>query len=430
MPTLGFAPEDVVTLESIAKDPLDSLTLMERFVNNGSPSGFSFTHTTSARTCPRSEVRQFHLFVLDALPTVEVHELGIFPDGLIQGANPARKMLVHPDMFNNDVLRSAADCQLAQETSFFVDPAASGRTVRLQCAEPNGYVKLHYEGYLGRVTRQITLQHAQAALETNSLMSELVSACRLPEPFAFLREPAARVFQWQDSAKLDSFWGMIWRPAKPLGRSSDNIAYLIPAFSLFGQDNRRPESTSLISQLGEVHCANKVGFLLDELLLPLIRSYFALLAEGLQGEWHAENILFGFDHNWRCVSIVARDLESVDRDIPLMVSAGHSTELASAPYKCVVENPSYAIRHSFMFDHKLGEYLLGPVVDHCSRVWEVDKSRIDEQLIDAVMEELRAFPANFFPADGCWYKFSDGLIDRSGSHRPYVAFQKPRFRRL
>ncbi len=72
---------------------------------------------------------------------------------------------------------------------------------------------------------------------------------------------------------------------------------------------------------------------------------------GLQGEWHAQNVLFAFDASWHCVATVLRDMESVGRDLPLMKKAGRSTALASYPYKCLEsEKYNYAIRHSFMFD--------------------------------------------------------------------------------
>ena len=41
-----------MNVENIIKNPYESLDYMERFVNDGSPSGFSFKYTTSKQTSP------------------------------------------------------------------------------------------------------------------------------------------------------------------------------------------------------------------------------------------------------------------------------------------------------------------------------------------------------------------------------------------
>ena len=155
-----------------------------------------------------------------------------------------------------------------------------------------------------------------------------------------------------------------------------------------------------------------------------------LFEGGLLAEWHAQNVLYGFDKSWHCVATVLRDMESIERDFPLMRRAGRSTQLASYPYKCLdADSYNYQIKHSFLFDHKLGEYLLQPIIDHALRVWSMKHNMIDQTIVDVVMEEMRRLPRDFFPEDNSWYKFANDLIDQSRNARPYVRFENPRFRR-
>lgn len=417
-----------MNLSSIVRDPTTSLIEMERYVNDGSPSGFTFVYTTSERTRPRSQSPHFRLGAVSPKAGVLVDNLGDVPAELFgQHCEPTTTMLAHPDMLSQLQLLGFAG-RLPRLSDLFVQPTASARTVRLCNSQVHGYVKLHYEGHLGRILRRITLKHAQAAIETDSRLADLVAEGKMPSTFAFFREVGARVFRLTDCDGA-SQWGMVWRPERIHGVSARRISYLVPAFSLFSRDCREPTHATLLSELGKIH-RDKLRFILDELLLPLIRSYFAMLTfGGLQGEWHAQNVVFGFDESWHCVATVLRDMESIDRDLPIMAATGRPVSFASYPYKCLEAGDyNYTIRHSFMFDHKFGEYLLGPLIDHACELWDLDSRDVNRVVSESVKVHLRALPENFFPDNGCWYKFANQLIDQSTKRRPYVQLDAPRFR--
>jgi hypothetical protein len=415
-------------LDEIATNPRLALTVMERYVNEGSPSGFTFINTTSEHTRPRGSVTSFHLAEVVPRDGVLTHNLGQIPLSLFTESSRADSMFVHPDMLGHPKLLPVGKWE-DQLSWFEVEPTASPRTVRLRTEDPDGYVKLHYEGHLSRIVRQLTLKHAQAALETDRILASLIDSGSMPASFAYYREVGARVYQLSD-AGTETYWGMVWRPAQVYGSQGQRIAYLVPAFSLFSQDCREPEANTVLWQLGEVHASNKVQFLVEELLFPLVRGYFAMILQaGLQGEWHAQNVVFGFDESWHCIATVLRDMESVDRDLPLMVRTGTSVDLHSYPYKCLERHGAiYPIRHSFMFDYKFGEYLLAPLVDHACGAWGIHSVSVDRVIVDLVMSYLDSLPSDFFPADGCWYKFADKLINQSIPQRPYVRLENPRFR--
>jgi hypothetical protein len=336
-------------------------------------------------------------------------------------------MYVHPDMAAHPTLWALA--QAVQLSDIEAVPTSSGRTVMVQLEGTLGYLKLHDERYLGRIRRRISLRHAASAIETDSTLRDLVDNHRVPDVFAYLREPAAWVYSRSNRGE-ELQWGMVWRTSRPYGRTGRRVKYVVPAFSLFAHDIQNPTHETLLLQIGRARGGNASAWLVSEILAPLVHSYFALLLEGgLQGEWHAQNVLFGFDGGWQCVAVILRDLESVDRDIPMMKLSGRSGLPAGYPYKCLEsDNPYYAMKHSFMFDHKLGEYLLQPLIDHACSLWHLQQDVFDRQVIDIVAEYARRLPPDFFPADGGWYKYENTLIDQSSQKRSYIRLANPRFR--
>jgi hypothetical protein len=223
---------------------------------------------------------------------------------------------------------------------------------------------------------------------------------------------------------------MVWRDWHPIGKNSNKIYCLVPGFSLFSQDLNSPQDDTILKQLGEIHSSRLSSFLLEDLLFPLVNNYFSLLTNlGLQGEWHAQNVLFGFDKSWNCVATVLRDFESIDRDLSLMRRVGIDREFASYPYKCSdVSDYNYSFRHSFMFDHKLGEYLLSPIINHACQLWNINSNSLIEPIRELVDSHLKQLPKDFFPSDGGWYKYPNTFINRESIERPYVRYETPVFR--
>ncbi len=66
----------------------------------------------------------------------------------------------------------------------------------------------------------------------------------------------------------------------------------------------------------------------------------------------------------RRVGVALRDMESVDKDVPLLEALSLKDNYTITEYKFLTnEAYNYQIMHSFMYDFKLGNYLLGPLVD-------------------------------------------------------------------
>lgn len=415
-------------ISTIQNDPIKALAYMERYVNEGSPSGFSFSHTSSPNTEPKSLTYGFPLLEFLPIPNVSIHNLGHLPLDLFHDRGNEVAMLVHPDMKNASPLRYLCR-EDYYDTAFLVQPTSSPRTLGIFHKSNKGFVKLHYENYLGRIRRRLTLKHAQSAIENTQILDYLISHKYMPESFSYYPETGARVYERKYRNELIS-WGMVWRSINIQGTNAKKIIYQIPGFSLFAKDMREPTYPNILVQLGEIHSNNRIRFLIDDLLIPLIENYFAMLIYGgLQGEWHSQNVLFGFDENWKFISVVLRDMESIDRDLPFLSQSVHNIKIESFPYKCIENDHNYAIRHSFMFDYKFGNYLLAPLIDCAGTSWNIDTFSINREITDFVMEQLKLLPTNFFPRNGCWYSFANQLIDQTKSERPYLYHKNPRFRR-
>lgn len=74
-----------------------------------------------------------------------------------------------------------------------------------------------------------------------------------------------------------------------------------------------------------------------------------------------------------------------------------------------------------MYDHKLGEYLLNPLVECAASSLNISEKDIRKNLKDYVQGKYSNIIDNFFPANGCWYKYPDGEIDRSTNERVFIS---------
>lgn len=398
-------------LHAIEKNPTESLLYMERFVNNGSGSPFTFVNTVSKETNPLY-AKEFYLDLGENLDA-ELLSYGAFPEAL-RSLKPVDSIFIHPDWEKEDTFFST------RKSEIIVEPTASQRTVKVK-GMPY-YIKLAHPYILGRITRELETKHIYSSIDvTNILFATYINA---PYKFAFFPESCGQVLRFGTSEI-----GYVIRSAKPVGKNAQKIKYLVPGFSLFGKDRKQKNDPLLIHQI-LAKKTNKRRFILDEIILPLIDCYFFyIFAEGLQFELHAQNFLIGFDGDFEVVSFVIRDLESADKDITIRKLLNKDNKLLSSPYKCIsADQWNYKIKHSFMYDHKLCEYFIDPllsaVADDIGSTIDCLRTEVKSEVINRYGEKL----INFFPDDGCWYKFENKIIDRTLSSRPYQATPNPFFR--
>lgn len=390
-------------LKEIVSNPLESMDYLERQVNDGSPSGFSERNNTSPSTNP---------FLTESFYLIGLANA----DKIINYGNlPARFrednfLYAHPDWATKN-----SDKIDVVNTNVLVSPTSSSRTVRLKMYPY--YLKLSYPGVIGRMQRDLTETHINSVIQISNIFKSLCTAKGMPDTFAFLPEEGGRLYT-KGSFKT----GFIVRNSNPLGKRVNEIKYIVPAFSLFSSDRQSKFDVPLIVQIlaDKTDCST---LLLESLMFPLIDIYFTCsLTEGLNPEMHAQNLLIGFNENNDIVSLILRDLESVDKDIT--IRHGLDKDDFINDYKCIKEEDyNYKIKHSFMFDHKLGEYFFGALINCLVKYKLVDAANIINKLRAYVHSNYSHIIKGYFPADGIWYKFENTEIDRSTPMRPYLQMQ-------
>jgi len=411
-------------LSEILSHPYSSRYYLERYVNDGSPSGFSTKYTTRPNTSPFELNPWFHPYICYA-PKASFKEYGNIPQIDFELSTKENNwIIVHPDMVENPFFKNEA-FHIEQTKELKVLPTASGRTVQILEKFNEDYIKLHYVGILGRISRELPYYKAMAGPEISSLISTAIQSKILDKKISILPETGARVLINNENKE----WGMIWRENIPFGLSKEKYKYLFPSFSLFSMDRLNNHHYPLLKQIIDHYEYNPEEYLLETILFPLIKSYFSLIEKlGLQAELNSQNLMLAFDENFHNCSFVLRDLESIDKDITLMKSLNLNFKSECYPYKCIEESQyNYQIKHSFMYDFKLGESILEPLINILQTYYKITKESLQLKIKQHASEYIKKLPETFFPKDK-WYGFDKVLVDQSKSERPYLIYNNPKFR--
>lgn len=411
-------------LENINFDSSSDYIYLERYVNNGSPSGFDEKFPTSLPTKAKGCNPEFYVGGLKFSSAVKIHEFGIKPDFLGDW-----DLLVHPDMLydrnNNNFLDQCIEYDL---TALRVTPTASQRTVKI-LNESEWFLKLHYKGLIGRVDRSIGINQATTALEVSEVICRAIDNHVTSGFFFFMRETFARVIEITDGEHVQE-WGMVFRQPKPYPARNEK-EYCIPAFSLFANDMHRPNDPSILRQLIDRQIKKPEDYLFENIISGIYDSYFKLLIKcGIGLECHAQNTLFVINDELDIVGMVAKDAESIDKDISLMDDLGIPYNFSSMNYKCRHRSSyKYHIMHSFFFDYKLGEYLISPIIEHAHQHYDFNKDTLVEKIREFNRAYIDQLPEDFFPSDGKWYTNAAVIHDRSGEIvQEYIANDYPKYR--
>lgn len=398
-------------LSVILKNPTETLLYMERMVNDGSPSGFSFINTTTKHTCP------FYVDKFEVNQIIDYEDKFVTVGDLekIENNNIFDFVYVHPDWrLYNSILD-------IRKTGKFVIPTSSSRTVK--DISNDFYIKMAYPGILGRINRDLGLKQIYASYDVNNILYKLILDEDVPPALAFLPEIGGKCYK-NNNCEI----GYVLRKFEPVGKNTYRIKAQIPAFSLFSKDIKSDDEPIIIQLLREQ--TNIYEYLFNQLFFPIIDCYFfCIFCGGIQPEMHSQNFLIGIDDMYNICSIILRDLESVDKDITIMEQINSFPHLKSYPYKCICkEQYNYRIKHSFMYDHKLGEYFFDPLISCLSENNIIDKCKTQKIIKNYVTDKYGNKIFNFFPEDKKWYKFDSVLVNRDEDFRPYISNPNPKYR--
>ena len=202
---------------------------------------------------------------------------------------------------------------------------------------------------------------------------------------------------------------------------------MIPFFSLFGKDPLKRNDPTLLTQILS-YKTHKKDFFLNKLIKSLLISFKTLVLDwGLVPESHGQNIVLEIDPDLKNMRIIHRDLYEFYADIQLR----EKNKLdVSKFYKTLDINKDkeiYFQMKSYLFDFKLGEYVLYPLVqEFCKMYWYQEKNIINE-IID-LFESLSPEWRNIFKPYNKYYYF-ENIVNTYINGKPnFKEGLNPRFR--
>lgn len=391
---------------------------LERYVNDGSPSGFTEKHTTSDETNPFKGIDNFHILEFDDSndECIFLGEHELFHNGV---------NFAHPDSKSSNNL-SQANKNLI-DSKLIVSPTASGRTMFLRNSLYSGYLKLTYDvGRLGRVDRQLAYNNCLSSYEITKQIKKAINEKKFPSWFAILLESASKITKLRVANNFYE-WGVIFREAKPYPYTDKNVL-LIPGFSLFSIDRKNPDDEFLINQFIELSKTEPRDYLIN-LAKMIVESYWQLVLNcALIHECQAQNCLFEINEDYKIERMVIIDMDSIDKDIPTANYLGLDYKWDS-PYGILnKDNYRYATRASTMYDWKIGEYLLSPLIKVVATKYALDIQSIEDEIKSFVRNNfIKNLPPDYFPLDGNWYSHPP-TERKPGEERKFIAHKNPKFR--
>lgn len=401
--------------EMILKDKYKSYIYMERYVNNGSPSGYTFINNTSNETNPFGMCPHFKLL---KLADADCSHFSINKNEMI--FNDFN--FIHPDC----ALSTMFNKYSMHPSDFNVIPTASSRTVFVLDDKEKSFLKLSYSSRLGRSSRQINLKGAKTSINNSDYITEKILNDELPNFFSILQEKSAKI-SIIDFEGSQYEWGTIYRSVNPFPLSSSKT-YMVPAFSLFSKDLFH-EDEFLINQF-IINSGIKPKNYLEKIIYIILVSYWQLLLNcGLVPEMHSQNCLFEIDENFEIKRIVLRDMEDIDRDLNVIRKLGINVSgLLMGCYKEYdLNSGDYNYRTSYMYDFKLGEYLLNPIIETVCGRFNLLPNYFYDFSKKISSKFIKQLPQNYFTDKNIWFSRD---VDDAGLSRTkkYVSNSKPKFR--
>lgn len=397
---------ETIVSPSSRQELLESYAHLERYVNDGSPSGEK--RTVTVNYSPSEGQRTFEVRTV-RFSTSEALLIGSAPSEtgrrLVLADDETARLYLHPDMAEK------YDVPLAEET-LEVFPTSSGRTVCVADSKEPAFLKLHYNGMLGRVVRSMNpLKVGESVYFSEELDQAMAQGVDHPR-FDFFPESMGMC-----APVADEKIGYVTRDffARKSGRE---LPVRIPWFSLFSRDQKNPEDVSLLRQWVAYmhpndHEAQK-RFFQENFLHPILDCYVHLSAKvGYISDYNAQNILVVPNAEGNVERLAFRDLHSFYHDTEVRhmrgLQNGYHRKIDTQAADPIDRAYAYQLR-SVYFDHKFAEYIVLPAIDAFATGFGFDS----DTLVAEARQYLRAnFDGidDYFPAEG--YRIPPGITQRN-----------------
>ncbi len=412
---------------------------LELYLNPGSPSGWSshrkgisalynpdFYSGNGSGQRRELQAPDFPFFLLDRqeLDIFEAHPSPHLRRFFIQQAGTAKQFRValHPDALKQLSIARPPDGMVQAYLT------VATRTVLTAEGDTPIFLKFDYPGIIGRCPRRLGVAELHTSAFFSRTFDEWSKAGFFSKAFGYLPESLGLLWKFDPDQEAVGLIGREFLP-RPFVKER---RIRIPFFSLASRDRANPDEPSLLTQIVHLNSsasmtACDVFLQITGLIFQAIHSLFAwertpdggLTKYRLAHDCHAQNILLELDSKGMPCRIIFRDFQHM---YPVVFddSAGMEGLLDRNPFAKILDlrmEPDYVPRKlSQLVDHKLGEYVIHPLIDEfCAHFGSRRESLIDEirKQFHSQLGELHAL----LPQDR-WYRCSDGMgYDRRGRIR-------------
>lgn len=409
-------------LKKIIEDAVHSFIHLERYVNDGSPSGFTQKHTTSKSYDPFDGLPFFKLPLVQ-IPRSKVKLFGDIPQRYINIFSDSEKNIffpLHPDCLERNY--SYFKVFEIVESPFNVYPTASGRTVFIADGDNMFFLKLHYDEILCRAKRSLPFRKSVSGVEISNILKSEINNNFFDDNFSIFLENFSA-----NTLAGGSDFGFVFRDAMPY-KQNHKFMPTIPFFSLTGKDRKNPSDKLLLLQVLE-NFDNKKEIFLEMVIYPILSFYAKMITQlGLIPELNSQNMLLELNDNAAPSRLIVRDHMGTEKDITLREELGLSNDFISKGYKTIerrIDESLYFKRHSFHYDFKLCRYVIEPLTTCFSRHFGESLSNLTSNIKDKFIEEIGDFRFEYFQPYNRWY--SHPKIFFTGK-RPYTTHIDPLYR--
>lgn len=361
--------EQGLTLDNDMVDTnvLKKMTLLERFVNDGSPTGLTWDNSSSFATCPRKSAQTFSLPLL-RLSLEECCITGIVPQLFL---NEDVYFPIHPDCVHLLDRRFHHQLVFTPTTPIMAMPTASPRTVFIESEKWAGFLKLDYPLILGRFQRGLSGEKLQHGLLVSSKLVDAEA-----HKIGIFHFPEIGSIEIQATAERRA--GTLFREGVVVGPNYDE---LVTFCSLFGMSYFSDNFSNECLLVRFAHQHGGVEWIVNSVIIPLLHSFWDLVLEfGFWPEAHAQNIILGINKNGT-TGIIWRDCQGFYVDEELS-----STSEAACKYKTMTKDDNLVRKRSFLYDWILGHYVLCPLIEAVKKKY----GDIGTMLTDVVAEVSRS----------------------------------------
>lgn len=323
---------------------------LERFTNDGSPSGHTFANASSAPTTAWHGLPDFPLPILRG---IQRWEYGNSSSLAAVGLKSKTQCPVHPDC-----IHLTGHQMLPKDESWLhlrVMPTSSPRVV-VALPQRRFAIKLHYPKKLGRFDRPLLGEQLRFGVAVSQHVTgrHFKSSAFLPELYA--AEYSIAVL---GANAGEQSYGFLIRDLQPTGCSA--LDWAVPAFSLLAERNigllRRPLLEDVVEWVGTT---TKINFICDCFLPALCDSITELVLQaGVWPEITAQNFFFAKTNDGE-FKIVWRDFQGFFVDHLILHAGGYCGPLLQYGYHSIPQGGTQW--RSYLLDDVFDHHVIYPIL--------------------------------------------------------------------